>query len=106
MKTDNRIKSPVEPIMASPVVVRSRSFASRIVLYRRKGDYVVHLENLISKTPEGEDTCAFEHYNFQHGSYFMFNRVAFASHPDDEKDAYQRAEKCFNERLNLHMSGG
>lgn len=99
MYSDNRIKSNIEPVRASAVVVHPRSFPQRVVLYRnRKDEFVVHTEQLCSTKPDNEDSCAFEHYGFSDGQYFKFNYESLSG-TVTEQMALKRAEDCFAVRM-------
>jgi len=98
--SDHRIKTDINPLMTSPVVVRSASFPTRIVLYRENNQYITHEELLTSQAPnEREGSCSFKHHSFYQGGYFPYKCADRPSCDISEDEARYQAEADFKERV-------
>lgn len=69
---DTRVKSHIEPIMASPIVVSNGLQPSRIVLYCKDNEYVTHMECLSTQASADGSSCEFKHESFYNGEYFSY----------------------------------
>jgi len=93
---DTRVKTHIQLLMASAIVVTSRNHPVRIVLYKRKNEYVTHMECLTTTTPADGTSCAFEHASFKHGGYFGFKSDRQSS---GEQEALHSAQADFKDRV-------
>jgi len=96
---DMRVKTHIEPIMASAIVVTNGSQPSRIVLYKKTGEYVTHLETLATGVPVDGTSCAFVHTGFMHGGYFGFKTDNKPFCLATEQEALHHAQADFKERV-------
>lgn len=97
---DERVKTHIEPLMASPIVIKGGCRPSRIVMYNdvRHSQYVVQTEFLRPATPKPGQSCAFEHEGFHQGGYYDYKSVGRPFLQMPELEARHHAEAEFKER--------
>jgi len=96
---DKRVKTHIEPIMASAIVVTNGNQPSRIVLYAKRGQFITHLEMLTTETPTDGSSCAFKHQGFLHGGYFDYKTPDRPFLETTEQEALHYAQADFKERV-------
>jgi hypothetical protein len=89
---DKRVKTTDDVVDASHIVVREGCVPCRIVLRKLEGEYVTHMEILISRD-NGNVDGGFEHRGFDCGHYFRFR-----SDGGFGDEAYKQAQGDFEKR--------
>lgn len=97
---DERVKTHIEPLLASPIVIKGGCRPCRIVMYHneRHSQYVVHMELLRMTTPKTGQSCAFEHEGFHQGGYYDYKSAGRPFLEMPELEARHNAEAEFKER--------
>lgn len=103
---DKRVKTHIEAIQASAIVVKNGDQPVRIVLYQRNGEYVTHMECLTTLTPTDGTSSAFEHHSLLHGGYFPYKSASRMMVEASDTEALYHAQADFKERVRKLFATG